>query len=154
MNCDTPIQMKINYPDKKRKFDYINKDRTINAYGPLYYCFICCQYYDWVCFAKFHKIKLKEYEKYSISFLKEHNDIDYDDEELQIEEKNKEYQNKTNETLFSPEIYDEIFNYKNEKINEVIDKGDYYGHTRVHPCLVISSKHIEVLFSNSIDYSL
>ena len=71
---------------------YLNQVRTINSNGPLFYCLICNKYIDLVCLSLFHQLELKDWQKFSIRYLTQHNDIDYNEEEFQLDEKDMEYQ--------------------------------------------------------------
>ena len=160
--CFNQLTIPFDRPKKtiKRTYEYINFDRTVNAYGPIYYCLACRMIVCWICFTKFHKRELKGKEEYSLHFLKEQNDIDYEYPEFQDNGENKKYEFKRFKPPFKSEGYEEIFNNDGideddiDTINECIEEGEFKDHNTTHPYLVISSRHVEILYKNPIDYSI
>ena len=91
-NCGDSIDLSFISNSPLRLVTYLNQVRTINSNGPLFYCLICNKYIDWVCLSLFHQLELKDWQKFSIRYLTQHNDIDYNEEEFQLDEKDMEYQ--------------------------------------------------------------
>ena len=158
-NCGNIIELSSipNSPPKWEK--YFNHIRTLDAYGPLFYCLICNKYMDWVCFTTFHQIILNDQQTFRVQYLTLQNDIEYNDKEFEVDEKDKTFHSKN---VFYP--YDS-YSYYNieygigmkqediEKRQKCIDQQEVNGHKTCHPYLVISAKLIEVAHNDKISYS-